>query len=104
MSASDLTQRVTIERLADAGQDDYGQPIESWLTVGILWAAVEPQAGREFVAAGALQAELILKVRIRYMAGITSADRVLHDGRTYAVQSVVDYRSEKRELVLMCRG
>jgi len=104
MMPSDLTQRVTIERLADAGQDDYGQPIESWLTVGIVWAAVEPQAGREFVAAGALQAELIVKVRIRYLAGITSADRVTHDGRTYNITAVVDYRSEKRELVLMCRG
>ena len=103
MSPGDLDQRVTFERL-QSGTDEIGQPIESWLTLGTVWAAVEPQAGREFVAAGALQSQLTTKIRVRHRPGINSGDRVIHDGRVYDIQSVVDYRSEKRELVLMCKG
>lgn len=103
MNPGDLTQRISVERLQQ-GQDELGQPIEAWTTLASVWAAVEPQAGREFVGAGALQAELVVKVRIRWMAGLTSADRVLHDGKVYGITSVIDYRSARRELVLMCKG
>lgn len=103
MNPGDLTQRITVERL-QSGVDDIGQPIEAWTTLATVWAAVEPQAGREFVGAGALQAELIVKIRIRYRNDITSADRVLHDGKVYGITSVIDYRSAKRETVLMCKG
>lgn len=32
------------------------------------------------------------------------ADRLVHEGRVYGIESVVDVRAGKRELVLMCRG
>ena len=103
MNPGALDQRVTLERFT-ATQDDTGQMIEAWAPLASVWAAVEPQAGREFIAAGAQQSELTTKIRIRHRPGITSADRVIHDGTTYNIQSVIDYRSQKRELVLMCRG
>lgn len=98
-----LNQRVSLERF-EASQDEIGQPIEAWVALATVWAAVEPQAGREFVAAGAAQSELTTKVRIRWRDGITTGDRLTHDGRVYNITSVVDYRSAKRELVLMCKG
>ena len=103
MNPGTLDQRVSLERLS-GGFDDLGQPIEAWSVLATVWAAVEPQAGREFVAGGAAQTELTTKIRIRWLAGLTSGDRVTHDGRVYDVQSVIDYRSAKREIVLMCRG
>ena len=103
MNPGDLDQRVVLERFTSE-QDDTGQMIDTWVTLGTVWAAVEPQAGREFVAAGAQQSELTTKIRIRHRPGITSGDRVTHDGRVYDIQSVIDYRSEKRQLVLLCRG
>lgn len=39
-----------------------------------------------------------------YRPGITAQDRVIHEGKTYGIESVVDVRSEGRELVLMCKG
>lgn len=103
MNPGILNQRVTIERL-ESGQDELGQPYTIWILLGTVWAAVEPQAGREFVAAGAAQSELTTKIRIRHRIGITSGDRVTHEGRVYDIQSVIDYRSAARELVLMCKG
>ena len=103
MNPGDLDQRVTIDRFT-SGVDEIGQPIEAWSVLATVWAAVEPQAGREFVAGGAAQSELTTRIRLRYRPGLTSGDRVTHDGRVYDVQSVIDYRSAKREIVLMCRG
>ena len=103
MNPGQLDQRVLIERFTSE-PDEIGQPVEAWVTVGTTWAAVEPQAGREFVAGGAAQSELTTRIRLRYRPGLTSGDRVTHDGRVYDVQSVIDYRSAKREIVLMCRG
>lgn len=103
MKAGQLDQRVTVERL-EQGQDEIGQPYSTWTPVVTLWAAVEPQAGREFVAAGAAQSQLTTKIRIRYRPGIQSDDRVIHNGKAMNIQSVIDYRSQRRELVLMCRG
>ena len=104
MSPGDLTQRVTLQRATTTQDENTGEMTETWGTLAEVWAAVEPQAGREFVAAGALQSQLTTKIRIRHRPGITSGDRVTHNGRVYDIQSVIDYRSARRELVLMCKG
>lgn len=101
--AGQLTQRVTVERFTSA-QDDTGQMIEAWTPLCTTWAAVEPLVGREFFAAGAGQSVVTTRIRLRYRPGITSADRVTHAGTIYNIQSVIDYKSAKRELVLMCAG
>lgn len=101
--AGKLDRRVSIERFTSE-QDELGQPVQAWTPLATVWAEVSPQAGREFVAAGAAQSELTTKIRIRYRPGLTSGDRVTHDGRVYNIASVIDYRSAKREIVLMCRG
>ena len=103
MSPGDLTQRVSVERRTTA-PDELGQPVDTWIALATLWAAVEPVAGREFIAGGALQSQLTTKIRIRYLAGLTTADRVIHGGRQYNILSVIDYRSARREIVLMCNG
>lgn len=103
MKAGQLDQRVSITRLVQ-GQDEIGQPINAWAPVFTTWAAVEPLAGREFFAAGGGQSEVSTRIRLRYRPGVTSADRVTHEGREYGIVSVIDYKSAHRELVLMCRG
>ncbi len=103
MKAGQLGQRVQIERLV-SGTDEIGQPVNQWLPIVTAWAAVEPLTGREYLAASALQSTVSTRIRLRYRPGITSADRVSHGGRVYNIESVIDVRSGKRELVLMCRG
>lgn len=103
MRAGDLDQRVTVERFTST-QDELGQPIESWAPLFTCWAAVEPLTGREFIAAQAAQSEVTARIRMRFRPWMTAEDRVIHDGKTYNIVSVVDPRSQGRELVLMCRG
>ena len=103
MNAGQLDQRVSIDRLQQ-GQDEIGQPFTTWTPLFTAWAAVEPLAGREWFAAGGGQSEVTTRIRLRYRPGLTSADRVIHEGREYGIVSVIDYKSGNRDLVLMCRG
>jgi SPP1 family predicted phage head-tail adaptor len=101
--AGQLDQRVSVSRL-EQGQDEIGQPLTTWTPVFSTWAAVEPLVGREWLASGGAQSEVSTRIRLRYRPGVTSADRVTHEGREYEIVSVIDYKSAHRELVLMCRG
>ena len=103
MKAGALDQRIVIERLVE-GYDELGQPINDWLPIVTTWAAVEPLVGREFIAAQAAVSEITARVRLRYRPGITTADRIVHDGTTYGITSVADVHSSRRELVLMVRA
>ena len=104
MKAGKLDQRVTIERFSLVQNPQTGAMTETWAPLATLWAAVEPLQGREYFAAAAVQSEVTTRVRLRYRPGVTPADRVKHEGRIYNIESVVDVRSARRELVLMVRG
>ena len=103
MKAGQLDQRVTVERFSRT-EDELGQPIESWAPLFTCWAAVEPLTGREFIAAQAAQSEVTARIRMRFRPWMTAEDRVIHNGTTYNIVSLVDVRSENRELVLMCKA
>ena len=103
MKAGKLDQRVTLERQSRV-LGPLGQPVNAWAPLMTVWAAVEPLVGREYLAAQAAQSEVTARVTMRYRRGITAQDRVIHEGTIYNIVSVIDVRSQGRELVLMCRG
>ena len=103
MRAGDLDQRVTVERFTTT-YDELGQPIETWAPLFTCWAAVEPLTGREYLAAAALVSEVTARIRMRFRPWMTAQDRVVHNGTTYGIESLVDVRSGNRELVLMCKA
>ena len=103
MKAGDLDQRVTVERYTST-EDELGQPIQSWAPLFTCWAAVEPLTGREYLAAQAAVSEVTARIRMRFRPWMTNTDRVIHNGTTYGIESVIDVRSEHRELHLMCKA
>ena len=103
MKAGQLDQRVSVERLVE-GYDELGQPINDWLPIVTTWAEVSPLVGREYIAAQAAVSEVTAKIRMRFRPWMTSQDRVVHNGTVYQIQSVIDVRSENRELHLMCKA
>ena len=78
--------------------------ISKWAPMFTCWAAVEPLVGREYIAAQAAQSEVTARIRMRFRPWMTAEDRVIHNGTTYGIVSLVDVRSENRELVLMCKA
>lgn len=104
MRAGTLRHRIAIQERSTA-RDSRGGQSQTWTPVVTdLPAAAEPLRGREFAALQAAQADLSIRFRIRYRAGITPAMRVVWEGRNYGIVEVIDVGGRHRELELMCRG
>jgi SPP1 family predicted phage head-tail adaptor len=102
MKISDLRHRITLQR-KDIVKDPEGIAIETWADVATVWASVEPIRGREYFQAAAVNAENTVRFRIRYRPGIMPNMRVLYNGRTFNIQSVIDVNERHREIQLMCQ-
>ena len=97
--AQRLNKRITIQSPGTT-QDAIGQPVEGWVNVDTVWAAVEDISGREFMAAGGTQNKAMTKITIRHLAGVTPAMRITHGTDIYNIVAVLG--QDGRTLLLMC--
>jgi len=97
-----LRHRVTLQSPSQVN-DSYGQPIPTWNTYATVWASIEPLSGREIISAQQAQSEASLRVRLRYIEGVTPMHRIGYGDRTLAILSVVDPREMHAELELLCQ-
>jgi len=103
--AGSLRHRVTLQQLV-AGSPQRrpdGEPDAAWVEYLTVYAAVEPVTGREFFAAQAVEHEADTTIRMRYRTGITTAMRVVFEGRTYDIRAVLDHHERHIELRLLCK-
>lgn len=100
--AGKLRHSITIERQHTAS-DAMGSVSDSWIPVaqGVA-ASLEPLSGRELYAAQQHHAEVTVRVRLRYRAGIGPSMRVVHRGVAYPVLYVINPALKDAELQLMC--
>ena len=102
MRAGKLRHRVTIESPSES-QSDSGEVTSTWAAIATVWAAVEPLSGRERLAAEQAGAEVAVRVRMRYVAGVTPTCRILHGTRYLEIAAVIDPAERGAELELLCR-
>ena len=84
-------------------QNDYGGIVSKWKTVANIRAAVEPLQGREFFSGVVPLNENTVRIRIRYIEGITNKMRIKYGKRLFDIYSVIDSMESHRELQLMCK-
>ncbi|RZZ81401.1 phage head closure protein [Pseudoxanthomonas winnipegensis] len=83
-------------------KDQFGDEVETWTTwAPSVPADVHPLSGREFIEAGADQAQLKARIQIPYKPGVESTMRVVHDGVEYGIQAVLPDPTARRHLTLM---
>lgn len=102
--AARLNKRVLLQVQSEE-QDEAGQPIEAWANViadddGKVWAEVRDVTGREYVAAGATQNQVLTTIIIRRRDGVLPKMRALHGADIYNIEAVL--RPDSRTLALMC--
>lgn len=98
-----LRHRVAIERNQETPDADTGAMVPAWVPVATVWASVEPLSGREFVAAQAVQANVSVRIVVRYRPDITPAMRIVHGGKVHNIAAVLADKDSGREyLTLMC--
>jgi SPP1 family predicted phage head-tail adaptor len=101
LRAGDLKRQITIEQRA-TGTDTNGQRSTTWSTFCTTFASISPMSGRELELAQAVNAEVTHQIVIRYRTGVTTAMRVVYQGRYFDIQSVQDVDTQHRKLVLLC--
>ncbi|WP_314185592.1 phage head closure protein [Aggregatibacter kilianii] len=81
----------------------YGTSKPIWKNVATVRASVEPLQGREYFSGPFQIGENIVRIRIRYLEGITRKMRIRYGNRLFDIYSVIDSMESHRELQLMCK-
>lgn len=74
IAAGELNKRITIEEPVETVEA--GEVSVRWVRFAEVWASVAPISSREYWQAQQVKADLTHRVRIRYLAGVTSRMRV----------------------------
>ena len=110
MRAGRLRHRVAIQTPAET-RNARGEVTRTYPTVAVVRASVEPLSGKEMIVAQQVDSQVTTRVRLRYLAGVTSHSRVQllgpdgdpdHPTRTLHVLSVIDHDQRHISMELMC--
>ncbi|SCM70028.1 putative Phage head-tail adaptor [uncultured Pleomorphomonas sp.] len=99
MRAGNLDRLVTIERFTNT-VDDFGTPVATWAEVATLRAQIVSASTEEFIRNGA-EAETVIVFRTRYLAGVTTADRIGYQGAAFNIKETTEI-GRRKGLELRC--
>lgn len=87
--AGKLDRSITIERKSETVSVSGGVGT-AWTNIATMRTEVVQQSANEFLTGyGEAEAGTII-FRIRYLAGITTADRIMFDGTAYNIKEIVE--------------
>lgn len=97
VKAGQYSERAEFQRLSSGAIDAYGNVYTGWATLATRWADMRERTGKEMIQGGALADVGQATLRTRKdstTSAITSADRVVVRGKTWAIKSVVQVDSK----------
>lgn len=84
--------------------NSHGEEDKTYADIDEVWADIQPLRGKELFAAQQVQAEVDLKVFVRYPETTLAAkDRVLFGTRTFDILAVINSSERNRHLELLCK-
>jgi len=101
MRAGRLRHQLILQSQTET-RDATGGVTITWTTQDTVFGGVEPLSGREYTAIQQTQNEATVRIIIRYHSTIEESWRVLHEGKAYAIQSIINENTRDRQLILMC--
>lgn len=102
MNAGELNQRVVIQ--TPTGMSDaYGQGAEpTWASSDPVWAKVRPLRASEILRAQQPGMETGYVVKMRYTSRVKPECRLVWQGKTLEITSVIDIDGAHAELEILC--
>lgn len=106
MDIGRLDKRISIESRS-ATLDSYGQEINSWSVVGVVWANVKPIGGREKMKAMQIDSLLTHTVAIRFDKRFmpprtVDAWRIVYDSRLFNIVAAMDLDEAGKYIIFDC--
>lgn len=101
MIRSGLMDRLATVQTPAESANGIGEPILTWSDFATRWIAILPLSGNEQMTAMAQEGSVTHRVRMRYTSGMKPKMRLVAEGRTFEVMSVVERgRKEEHELMV----
>ena len=109
MTAGNRDRRITLERQGAGQDEDSGEEVGTWTTLGRPWADIEPLTGRELVNSNLEMSKQPTRFRFPYSstwATLSAKDRISFNSTVYDIESVVNVgqRNIEFEVVGVVRG
>lgn len=92
-----LKKRVTIQNIARE-EDGQGGYTETWASAATVWASIEPVKGWERYQAAQLATPVTHKIVMRYTPAVSTASRLIYDGRVFGVKECLNRNEDNRFL------
>jgi len=102
MNIGKLRHRVALQSFSDTA-DSYGEAIATYTTYATVWGSIEPLSGKELLNAQQQQAEVTIRIKIRYLSTVTEKDRVLFGDDVYEITSAINKDKRNEFLELLCK-
>ncbi|MBB2977677.1 phage head closure protein [Paraburkholderia tropica] len=101
LRAGTLTRTVSLMRRS-TGQDELGQPIDTWAEYARVAAYVKMLSGKEMMLADSDVGIGNASVRIRYRTDVATGDRAIIDGQTFEVAMPLPNYAGRDYVDLVC--
>ena len=102
MRAGDLRHEIVLETPTETS-DGIGTMTTTWSTFKTVRAAVWPLKGAEYLAAMQTTSEITHKIRIRYLANVTSKLRIKWGSRYFDIQAPINPDERDIYIDMICR-
>jgi len=89
LPAGDMWTRVTIQQAAKS-QNEVGETVLAWSDFATVWASVDSLSSREMERFAETVGFMTHRVRIRYLAGLTGAMRIVYRDRTLEIGQIIE--------------
>lgn len=99
ITAGKLRRSITIQR-KDSVPDGAGGWETDWVDRATVRAMLKPLSGRERMEYERLQATVSYRCVIRYREDLLASDRVLYNGKAYAIRYFFDIEERRKWLEL----
>lgn len=97
--AGPMRHRVTLE-VRSTVQDTAGQQVQVWNVFARPRAALDRTLGKEIFASAQRAGRVPVVFRLRWLEGVTTAMRLIFDGKVHDIVSAVDQAGLKEEMVI----
>ncbi|TDK38607.1 head-tail adaptor protein [Rhizobium deserti] len=101
MRAGKLDRTIRIDRFDAGAVNEYGTPAPTFSPLATLRAQLVQASTEEYLSGQGATAETVVIFRTRWLAGVTTADRVRHEGRAFNIKEVKEI-GRRRGLELRC--
>lgn len=86
---SEIQHQITIQEITYTPDGSGGQT-PTWTALATVWASLKPKIVKEVVFGQKLESRVEHEIFFRYLAGVSTDDRIIFGSRTFQIKAVIN--------------